>query len=147
MSRYILESIGVAYLSPLLAYVVQYALLLLLGGHQWIAAVIAPTFLLPIASGAFAAYLMRKRLSKGPYFVWCIPLVLLCLAFFAVINAPYATPSEVWDTMIGTDCSSSECAYEALFSVPFVCALSYSASCSIMQAIRKRRVISAPNLP
>jgi hypothetical protein len=145
--RYLLESAVAAYLSALLAYLIQSGVLFFLGGRYWIRAAIAPTFLLPVAAGALAAYVTGKRLSKRSYFVWCIPLALLCWAFLGVINAPYATRSEVWDTMIGTDCSSSECLYEAFFSVPFVCSLSYSVSASAVQAIRRSHAMNAPEDP
>jgi hypothetical protein len=143
MSRYLLESVMAAYLSTLLAYIVQSGVWLFLGARYWLEALIAPTFVLPIAVGAIAAYLMGKRLSKGSYFVWCIPLALLCCALLGVINAPYASPSAVWDTMIGTDCRSSECLYEAFFSVPFVCSLSYSVSAAVVQAIRRSHAMRA----
>jgi len=147
MRSYLLESVVAAYVSTLLAYIAQSGLGILLGTRHWIKALMAPTFLLPVAGGALAAYVMGKRLSKGSYFVWCIPLALLCWAFLGVIKAPYATRSEVWDTMIGTDCSSSECLYEAFFSVPFVCSFSYSVSAAAVQAIRRAHAMSAQEEP
>jgi hypothetical protein len=141
MRRYFFESVGASYLSALLAYVAQYGLSLLLGYRYWIKILIAPSFVLPIAAAVLAAYLMRKHLSKGSYFVWGIPLGLLLVVFLRVISAPYATHSEVWNTMIGSDCGSSECFFEALFTVPFVCAVCYSVSCAVIQAIRRPRTI------
>jgi hypothetical protein len=141
--RYPLESVAASYLTALLAYIVESGLGLLLGDQHWIRALVAPTFILPIAAGALAACVMGKRLSRASYFVGIIPLVLLLRALAEVIHAPYATHAEVWNTMAGTDCSSSECLYEAFFSVPFVCALSYSVSAAVIQAFRRSRIVSS----
>jgi hypothetical protein len=144
--RYPLESVAAAYLGALLAYIAQEGVFFLLGDQRWVRALIAPTFVLPIAAGALAAYVMRKHPSKSSYFAWIIPLVLLVRAFLEVVKSPYTTHSEIWDTMIGTDCSDSECLYEAFFTVPFVCALAYSVSGAVIQAISRSRIIGAPNL-
>jgi|SRR5208282_3870539 len=135
--RYLLETALAAYVSTLLALTAESGLGLLLGARHWVKALMAPTFLLPVAFGALSACLMGKRLSKRSCLVWCIPLALLCGALFAVINAPYATRSELWDTMVGTDCGSSECLYETFISVPFACSLSYSLSAAVVRAIRR----------
>jgi uncharacterized membrane protein YoaK (UPF0700 family) len=118
----------------------------LLGGQRWVEALIAPAFVLPITVGALAAYMMRKHLSKGSYFVWIIPLALLLWALWAVINSPYSTPTEIWGTMVGTDCGSSECLYEAFFTVPFVCAISYSLSSAVAKATMRPRSVSSRSL-
>jgi hypothetical protein len=144
LPRYFLESAGAAYLSALVAYIAQSGVWFLLGGQRWVEALIAPGFVLPISAGALAAYVMRKHLSKRSYFVWIIPLASLLWAFWAVSNSPYSTRTDVWDTMVGTDCGSSECVYEAIFTVPFVCAISYSLSSAVTRAITRPRAVSSP---
>jgi hypothetical protein len=123
------ESIVTGYGSALLAYVLSFAVMLFVGDHKWVDWVlISPTFLLPMLAGAIVAYLLRKQLSKTSYFGWIVPSILFLRAALEVMHAPYATDSEVWNTLLGTACGGSECLYEVLFTLPFVSSLAYSLS-------------------
>lgn len=139
---YFLEALAASYLPAMLVSFVGSQLVLISGDRDWINALVAPTLILPIAAGVLAARIARKILSRKSYFVWCVPFALFFWAFVGVVNAPYASRSEVWSTMIGTDCGGSECLIEFFFTVPFVCAVSYSVSALILRGFKRTRVIS-----
>ena len=136
--RALAESVGAAYGSSILAFSVAFGLTLLAGNNRWIDTILlAPTFLLPLVAGAFVAHILRDYLSKASYFAWIVPGVLLFRASLEVARGPNATSSEIWNTLFGTKCHASECLYEAFFTLPFVCALSYSVSSACIRAAKR----------
>jgi hypothetical protein len=132
------ESVGATYGSAALAYSVAFGLILLIGDHRRVDIVLtSPTFLLPISAGALFAYILRNHLSKASYFAWLVPGALLFRAALEVVRSPQANSSETWNALLGTNCGASECLYEAFFTLPFVCALSYSLSSFCIRAARR----------
>jgi len=139
--RALFESAGAAYVGSVLAYLVEFGVILLLGNHRWIDAIqMAPTFFLPIVSGASLAYLLKNHLSRASYFAWIVPGCFFLRALAEVTRSPYSPNSEVWNTLIGIDCGSSECLYEALFTVPLVCALSYSVTSAFIRIYKRNNL-------
>jgi hypothetical protein len=129
----VVESFGAAYASALLAYLAAFGIILVIGDHRWIDEIlISPTFLLPIAAGALFACVLRDYLSKGSYFAWVVPSAFLLGASREVSR--HAASRDVWDALFGTNCRASECLYEAFFTLPFVCALSYSVAGACIRA-------------
>jgi hypothetical protein len=140
------ESVGAAYVSCVLAYSAALGIVLFTGDHRWIDAIlISPTFLLPIIAGAFFAYVLRNHLSRTSYFAWIVPGAILCGAVLEVVKSPGAISSAMWDTLLGTKCRASECLYEALFTVPLVCALSYSVSSVCIRAAKRSSISTGEN--
>jgi hypothetical protein len=134
------ESVVATYGSAVLACLLAVGLIPLSGGHRWVDFILtSPTFLLPVVAGALVAYVLRNHGSKASYFAWLVPSVLFSRAFLEVARSPYATGSNIWDTLLGTNCGSSECLYEVFFTLPLVCGLSYSVSSACLGAARRRR--------
>jgi hypothetical protein len=132
------ESVVATYASSILTYFLSFGLVLLSGRHRWVDLILtSPTFLLPAAAGAVLAYVLRNHISKASYFAWAVPGVLFVRAFLEVARSPYATGSNTWDTLLGTNCGSSECLYQALFTLPLVCGLSYSVSSVCIRTTRR----------
>lgn len=127
----------------ILVFIAQFGIGLFFGKQFWIRTLVSPAVVLAVAAGVVAASVMRHHPSKASYFVWVIPCVFFVRALREVVNAPYATRSEVWNTMFGADCRGSECLYEAFFTVPFVCAISYSVSGAIIRVLRQTRSLAA----
>jgi hypothetical protein len=131
------ESIGATYVSSALAYLAAFGLIIFTGDHRWIDAIlISPTFLVPIAAGGVLAYLLRNHISKSSYFAWIVPGFLLFRAVLELVRSPDASSSETWGAILGTNCGATECFYESLFTLPFVCALSYSISSACIRGIK-----------
>jgi hypothetical protein len=143
--RSLAESVGAAYGCSILAFFLGVGLTPFSGEHRRDDLIsIASTFLLPAASGAIVAYFTRKHASKASYFAWIVPGFLFFRAFLEVTRSPYASSSKTWDTLLGPDCSSSECLYVAFFTVPLVCGISYSLSSAFLSA---RRSSHSQDLP
>jgi len=140
------ESVGSAYGSAVLAYALAFGLMVFAGDHRWIDAILtSPTFFLPMAAGSLFAYALRNHLSRVSYFAWIVPGAVLVRAFLEVARSPYASNSETWNTLFGTKCGASECLYQALFTLPFVCGLSYSISSACVRASRRNSVPAREN--
>jgi hypothetical protein len=139
--RTLAESIGATYSSAILAFFVSIGIILFTGDHHWINGILAsPTFLLPIITAVLLSYVLRNHLSRTSYFAWIVPGALFVRAALEVVRSPSATGSNTWNTLVGADCTASECLYEMLFTMPLVCALTYSVSSACIRAAERRGV-------
>jgi hypothetical protein len=132
------ESVGATYGASLLAFVVTFGLGFFVGPRLVDQILLSPTFLAPIAAGVVLSFLRRNHLSNTSSFAWIVPAVLFFRACLEVVKSPYATSSETWNTLVGADCGASECLYQLFFTLPLVCALSYSVSSAFMKTIVRR---------
>jgi len=125
LGKMVLESAGASYLVALVAFAVNVGLIVVLGDHRWMDAVwIGPTFLMPAACAVAFAYLRRNYLSSCSYFAWVVPGLAFARGYLEVTRGSGDLP--VWDTLFGSKCGSSECLYEAFFTVPLACGVVYS---------------------
>jgi hypothetical protein len=87
-----------------------------------------PYFIAPIAAG-FLLGLFRRRFfrSSSAAWVWVVPMVTLIWSVTTWRTGgfrPYWT--DVWNNYFGSQCVSSECAYEWLVTAPFYTSVAYT---------------------
>jgi hypothetical protein len=87
-----------------------------------------PYFIAPIAAG-FLLGLFGHRLFRSSLavWVWVVPMVILIWSVATWRNEgfrPYWT--DVWNNYFGSQCGSSECAYEWLVTAPFYTSVAYT---------------------
>jgi hypothetical protein len=87
-----------------------------------------PYFVFPIlAAFGFGVLSHRYSLSRSALWVWVFPAVILLWNVFTWRNGgfrPYWP--DVWNNYFGSDCGSSECAYEFFVTAPFYTSLAYT---------------------
>jgi len=105
---------------------------------------IGPTFLLPIAFGAFFAYLFTRNMSPitPALWVWSLPAVFLLWNIrswrYQAIDSSW---KDIWNKFFGTKCSSSECLYE-LITAAFMSSVAYALAVLVLSHSRRDAKIS-----
>jgi hypothetical protein len=132
------ESIAVSYGGAYLAFLTALGMVWLFGDHRWYAAITdSPTFLLPILAGVLLAVALKNIIWKTSYLAWIVPSLVLYRVILGLYRTPDASNATVWDTIIGTNCQSTECLYQTFFTGPAICGLAYSLACVCISIIRQ----------
>jgi hypothetical protein len=87
-----------------------------------------PYFVFPIlAAFVFGVLSHRYSLSLSALWVWVLPAAILLWNVFTWRNGGYRPYwPDVWNNYFGSDCGSSECAYEFFVTAPFYTSLAYT---------------------
>jgi hypothetical protein len=139
------DFIAIPYLATFVVFLIALMLSFVLPSGNPVERVIgAPVFGLPILVGAFAGYVInRRQFSWTAMFSWVVPAVVFWLAYKELTQPQNMNPRP-WHNLVGVDCSSSECLYEFLATIPLVCALTYSATALLLH-LRNRKVVDGPS--
>jgi hypothetical protein len=141
LASIVAESVGASYGSALLASLLSFVVIAVVGDRSWIdGLMIAPTFLLPLVAAIVVAYFVRSRLTPRSAYAWVVPLIAFGAAVHEVSVGPGGALSDPRDDLIGVHCQASECLYEVFFTLPLVCGVAYSAASVILR--KSKRVFS-----
>jgi peptidoglycan/LPS O-acetylase OafA/YrhL len=134
LARVIAESVGASYGSALLAVLLSFVLIVVVGERSWIdGLMISPTFLLPCVAGIVVAYFVRSRLTPRSAYAWVVPVIAFGAALHEVMVLPGGVIADPQDDLIGVNCQASECVYELFFTIPLVCGVAYSVASLVVR--------------